>query len=428
MNTMAAQREWIGRVIDGKFTLRQWLGGSEVSGVFLTELPEHPSQKAAIKLIAVDPRGADAQLARWAATMPLTHPHLMHLFSTGRCQIDGAPLLYAVTEYSDEILSQILPGRPLTASETKEMLGPILEALTYLHGKGFVHGHIKPANFLVVDDKLKLSSDGLFLASDAGRHFSITEVYDAPEAAAGNLSAATDVWSLGVTLVEVLTQHAPVRDRSTGREPVVPESIPQPFAGIARRCLRLDPARRCTLSEIKARLDPARPLPKPAYSVASTTPARHNSTALVAIMIVLIAVIAFVALRSHKSSSTSASLPAETQQSATGSAAPNSAPLHHGSSGSAANDAVAQRVMPDVLPSAQQSIQGQVNVNVRVSVDASGNVTSAALESPGPSKYFAKVALQAAQQWKFKPSPGTWILQFQFTQAGNEVTPVRAAL
>ena len=431
MNTMAAQREWIGRVIDGKFTLRQWLGGSEVSGVFLTELPEHPSQKAAIKLIAVDPRGADAQLARWAATMPLTHPHLMHLFSTGRCQIDGAPLLYAVTEYSDEILSQILPGRPLTASETKEMLGPILEALTYLHGKGFVHGHIKPANFLVVDDKLKLSSDGLFLASDAGRHFSITEVYDAPEAAAGNLSAATDVWSLGVTLVEVLTQHAPVRDRSTGREPVVPESIPQPFAGIARRCLRLDPARRCTLSEIKARLDPARPLPKPAYSVASTTPARHNSTALVAIVIVLIAVIAFVALRSHKSSSTSASLPAETQQPATGSAAPKPHAAALGtrnSKGAAENDAVAQRVMPDVLPGAQQSIQGQVNVNVRVSVDASGNVTSAALESPGPSKYFAKVALQAAQQWKFKPSPGTWILQFQFTQAGNEVTPVRAAL
>lgn len=431
MNTMAVQSDWIGRVIDGKYTLRQWLGGSEVSGVFVTELPEHPSQKAAIKLIAVDPRGAESQLARWEATMPLSHPHLMRLFSTGRCQIDGAPLLYAVTEYSDEILSQILPERPLTPSETKEMLGPILEALTYLHGKGFVHGHIKPANFLVVNEKLKLSSDGLFIASDAGRHFAATDIYDAPEVSTGNLSPAADVWSLGVTLVEVLTQHAPVWDRSTGLEPIVTESIPQPFASIARACLRLDPARRCTLSEIKARLDPARPLPKPAYSAASTAPARHNPAALIAAMLVLIAVIAFVQLRSHKSSSSSASQPAETQQSATEDTAskPHASVMGiRGSSGAAANDAVTQRVMPDVLPGAQQSIQGQVNVSVRVSVDASGNVTSAALESPGPSKYFAKVALQAAQQWKFKPAAGAWILQFQFTQAGNEVTRIQAAL
>jgi TonB family protein len=87
--------------------------------------------------------------------------------------------------------------------------------------------------------------------------------------------------------------------------------------------------------------------------------------------------------------------------------------------------------MPDVLPGARESIRGQVNVSVRVSVDASGNVSNATLDSAGPSKYFAKVALQAAQQWKFKPTrnagSSAWILQFQFTQAGTEVTPVEVA-
>jgi TonB family protein len=245
-----------------------------------------------------------------------------------------------------------------------------------------------------------------------------------------------------VTLVEILTQHLPVWDREAGREPVVPESIPQPFAGIARACLRLDPARRCTLSDVKARLEPARSLPKPAHNpgnaaskpasktAGETEAAKSHSTAIVVAVLVLIAIIAIVQLWSHKTSSSSASLPTETQQSAPESAAPKpqaSVPGTRSSNGAAENDAVVERVMPDVLPGAQESIRGQVNVSVRVSVDANGNVTNATLDSAGPSKYFAKVALQAAQQWKFKPAAGTWILQFQFTQAGNEVTPVEAA-
>ena len=163
MNTAKIRSDWVGRVIDGRFALRQWLGGSEQSGVFLTELEEDRSQKAAIKLIPADAEDADAQLACWARTQPLSHPHLMRLVSFGRCWIEGAALLYAVTEYSDEILSQILPARPLTPAEAREMLGPILDALSYLHGKGFVHGHLKPSNILVVGDQLKLSSDRLYL-------------------------------------------------------------------------------------------------------------------------------------------------------------------------------------------------------------------------------------------------------------------------
>ena len=52
----------------------------------------------------------------------------------------------------------------------------------------------------------------------------------------------------------------------------------------------------------------------------------------------------------------------------------------------------------------------------------------------GPMQYFAKVALQAAQQWRSKPAQvdgqpvsSIWILQFQFTQAATEVNPIEAA-
>ena len=85
MKTEAIRGDWEGRVIDGKFTLRQWLGGSDVSGVFLTELPGDPPQKAAIRLIPAGQIDAEAQLARWQAAAALSHPHLMRLLHCGRC-------------------------------------------------------------------------------------------------------------------------------------------------------------------------------------------------------------------------------------------------------------------------------------------------------------------------------------------------------
>jgi outer membrane biosynthesis protein TonB len=61
-------------------------------------------------------------------------------------------------------------------------------------------------------------------------------------------------------------------------------------------------------------------------------------------------------------------------------------------------------------------------------------VSNAALDSPGPSKYFAKQAMQAAQRWRFKPAQAdgkavasTWILRFHFTQSGTDITPVEVS-
>src|SRR6267154_235951 len=172
MNTAAIREDWVGRVIDGGFTLLRWLGGSARGEVFLTELPGHPEQKAAIKLIPADAADAVAPVAAWAATTTLSHPHLMRLFHTGRCEIHTASLLYVVMEYAEEDLSQIIPERPLTASETREMLHPVLDALAYLHNRGLVHGHLRPSNVMVVDNQVKISGDGIHVVGADGGHFS----------------------------------------------------------------------------------------------------------------------------------------------------------------------------------------------------------------------------------------------------------------
>jgi eukaryotic-like serine/threonine-protein kinase len=95
---------------------------------------------------------------------------------------------------------------------------------------------------------------------------------------------------------------------------------------------------------------------------------------------------------------------------------------------------VAQQVLPDVPPSARNTIRGKVAVGVRISVDSSGNVTQAELDSPGPSKYFARLALEAAQQWKFDPPRmggrgvlSDWLLRFEFTGNGTQVVPRETA-
>src|SRR6185437_9098148 len=177
---------------------------------------------------------------------------------------DGEDLLYVVMEYAEEMLSEVLPARSLTPNEAREMLGPVLEALAYLHGKGLVHGHLTPSNVLVINDQLKLSVDRVHAADEAGGVPPRFDDYDAPEAAREKLTAAADVWSLGVLLVEALTQHPPAWDRLGGGEPVVPESLPQPFGEIARECLKMDPARRCSLAAIQARLMPPGAAERPA--------------------------------------------------------------------------------------------------------------------------------------------------------------------
>jgi TonB family protein len=90
------------------------------------------------------------------------------------------------------------------------------------------------------------------------------------------------------------------------------------------------------------------------------------------------------------------------------------------------------QILPDILPSALKTINGTLRVSVQLEVDANGAVTSVALLSPGPSKYFAGKSLEAARHWKFKPAqvngnaaPSAWTLNFQFRQSGIQVIPER---
>jgi TonB family protein len=250
-------KKWEGQAVEGKFILGQCLASTEFSAVFLIELPDPPGQKAVLKLVAAGAPVAEEQLGLWKRAAHLTHPNLLTIFDAGRCRLEDLPFIYAVMEYAEENLGEILPQRGLTAEEVRDVLDPALDVLVYLHGKGLVHGHLKPSNILATHDRLKLSSDSIFPIGEKRQLLRGRDVYDAPEMQSAPVSPKEDVWSLGVTLVEALTQHPPLFSSEQSADPSVPRELPDLFLVIAKHALRRDPHHRWSVAEIAARLNPA---------------------------------------------------------------------------------------------------------------------------------------------------------------------------
>jgi TonB family protein len=454
-------KQWEGQTVNGTFPLRQYLGGSEHSAVFLTERRGRDPQRAAIKLVQADPATAGVQLSRWEATAKLSHPHLLRLFETGSCQLDKLVLLYVVMEYAEDNLAQILPHRALAPEEVRDLLEPALDVLTFIHGKSLVHSRLKPSNVMAAQDQLKISSDSLFRSGDPAGRLGQPSVYDAPEIASGNILPASDTWSLGMTVMEALTQRLPAVEGMT--EPL-PETVPAPFMGIAHCCLRRDPQRRCTVSDIATRLQAASagaPQPSTVRIPAASAKWRY----LLPIAIVALGAAALLIgpkllkpRPDHPASTVSSRPPASsdaqsappkqeapaapamvdkkpsavkrrgepqaskavTPAPAPASASPAPAGGEHGK--------VLQQVEPVVSKSARNTISGTIRIRVKAEVDATGNVERATFITEGPSKYFARQAMEAAQKWKFVPPqvngqavPSAWTLHFGFRRSGIEI-------
>ena len=544
-----AWKQQEGQIVDGRYRLVLYLGGSDHSAVFLTELP-NTRERAAIKLIGSDPAETDSQLSRLRRAAKLSHPHLARILEIGQAQIGSAHVVYLVTDYAEEDLSLILPDRALSPEEVREMLPLIIDTMQYLHSHGFVYARMKPSNIQAVNDQLKLSIDGVCTPHERGSSGEKSSPYDPPELAPTGPSTAGDVWSLGMTIVEVLTQRLPIWEWTGHADPPAPRNLPAPFLEIVRNCLRRDPAMRCTLREISENLEPqpvqqtesariaainaAPTLKTTSYRAASSQPERapamnplpqkSNSRFVVqaaAFVLVLAAVIAIPRYFRHSAKATGSeplsasaaapdtvktdapkievasqpvtqpvSQPAAQPLSqptirpaaqptppaaspkpepapkpaahvsaprvnarepepfaakkpaapAAASSSPHPAvavaalpsprPAVNSPASTPARGQVAHKAMPDVSQKALETIRGKVRVSVKVNVDASGKVTNAAFEAPGPSKYFADAAIQAAKNWTFAPPnsngekvPSEWLLRFEFGPAGAETFP-----
>ena len=461
---------WQGDLINGVFPLGRLLGCSDHSGVFLTRSPAHPAE-VAIKLVPTNRALAESQLPRWKRAGALAHPQLLRLYEWGGCQLDGLPYLYTVMEYADQTLAQLLQRRALTDDEAREMLLPILDALTFLHGRNLLQGQLKPANILVVGDQLKLASDTIRRVTEGPVNANTRTVYDPPEAQKGLNTTAGDVWALGVTLFEALTRRVPAGVGESA-EILLPADFSPAFREMAARCLSPNPEDRPDVMELAAWArgrspdpapaaaaqpvavaapEPKKPEPKTTEPAPPSVPptaapeaARRAPSAapspkprtLIIVMLGAILILALVwagvrMFRAHRPTAlppppvqASGETPGADGRAATEVAAPVSAvsTTKPGRSGATAPTALHEE-MPDVPWSARRTIRGHINVWVRVIVNQDGSVLAAVADRAGPSGYFQRVAIDAAKKWTFPaadtPSRRMMQVRFDFSRDGT---------
>jgi TonB family protein len=264
-------KRWEGQVVEHKYQLQRYIGSTDHSVVFLAEFHDPEPRQIAIKFVSAEVAGKEQQLANWQTASQLSHPDLLKVYGSGQCKIEDTDLLYVAMEYAEENLSQVLPHRALVTDETHEMLNAVSDVFVYLHENNLVHGHIKPSNILASGETLKLSSDTISPAGEVREMRRERSAYDAPELPGEPYTTAADVWSLGITLVEALTQQPAFLPFNENADPIIPSGIREPFQEIARQTLRRDPKLRWSSEKIAEKLHPTTAVARSVAAGAGTT-------------------------------------------------------------------------------------------------------------------------------------------------------------
>jgi serine/threonine protein kinase len=268
----------------GRYTVERTLGGGGMAVVYLARDREL-DRPVAVKILAGHVLGDTAfrerfvREARMAAR--LSHPNVVSIYDTG--EEDGRPFI--VMEYVEgETLADVRSraGR-LPPAEVIELALQICGGLEHAHEAGLVHRDVKPQNLLLrgMDGAVKIADFGIARSAEATQLTQAgtvlgTAAYLAPEqATGGEVSPATDIYSLGAVLYELLTGQPPYRFESLvelafkqQEQAVVPvrehaPEVPEPLEDVVMRCLARNPAYRPESAGALAR-DLAAASPEPA--------------------------------------------------------------------------------------------------------------------------------------------------------------------
>jgi serine/threonine-protein kinase len=210
----------------GDYEILSLIGTGGMGEVYLAH-DRHLNRKAALKFVR---RGMDSDdiLRRFQheerLLASLNHPNIAQLYGSG-VTADGIPF-FAMEYVEGERLDEYCNERRLATEKRLQLFRKVCSAVTYAHQHLVIHRDIKPANIRVTaEGEPKLLDFGIAKlldsesAQSSGQTLTLqgvmTPEYASPEQiAGGSMTTASDVYSLGVVLYELLSGHRPYRVKS----------------------------------------------------------------------------------------------------------------------------------------------------------------------------------------------------------------------
>jgi len=207
----------------GRYVIEKRVGRGAMGAVYLARDPRI-NRAVALKVIPIEKEFEDEELEearlrffREAESAGrLTHPNIITVFDCG----EDKHLAYIAMEYLQGIslIDFTDPKKLLAPNKALELCARTAEALDYAHNQGVIHRDIKPANLLysLRQDLLKISDFGVARLTDNNRTKTGivlgTPIYMSPEQLnADTLTGHSDLFSLGVTLYELLVGEVPFK-------------------------------------------------------------------------------------------------------------------------------------------------------------------------------------------------------------------------
>ena len=183
-------------------------------------------RQVAVKMILKDQLASDTERQRFfaeaRATAKLQHPSIVPVYDVG--EIDGRPY-FAMQYVQGRTLQELINASAIDDRQSVRIVEMIAQAVDFAHQNGVLHRDIKPSNILVDSEGLaRLTDFGLAKHTDAGESLTRTGVvlgtpsYMSPEQASGRMgqiSPASDVYSLGSVLYHALTGRPPFVAKTT---------------------------------------------------------------------------------------------------------------------------------------------------------------------------------------------------------------------
>ncbi len=205
----------------GRYKLIKEIGRGGTSVVYLAEQQDDIRRTVAVKVMRVDPIESPEYVQRFkreARTIArLEHLHILKLYDYG--SLDNDHLLYLVTPLmTGNLKDRLLSHGVFSLAEVITLLDKIGAALHFAHEKGVIHRDINPRNILLDENDEPYLSDFGLARSDEGQQITKygtmagTRAYMPPEQWVGEeLDRRCDIYSLGVTLFELLSGELPFK-------------------------------------------------------------------------------------------------------------------------------------------------------------------------------------------------------------------------